>query len=105
MAKKSIIEREKKRIKTVAKYEKKRQHIKALIASYTKDPEANHEQLIEAYTQLQKLPRNASPTRVRNRCRITGRPRGYYRKFGLSRNMLRILAMFGKIPGVVKSSW
>lgn len=101
MAKTSVIERQLKREKTVAKYAKKRAELKAIIA----DENASEEARWEARLSLQKLPRNASPTRLRNRCRITGRPRGVYRKFGLGRNKLREHAMQGNIPGLVKASW
>ena len=101
MAKTSIVEREKKRLRTVQKYADKRTQLKALI----KDPKVSFEERQEAVRGLQKLPRNASPVRARNRCRITGRPHGYYRKFGLGRNKLREAAMRGDIPGLVKASW
>lgn len=101
MAKVSMIEREKKRAKTVAKYAVKRAELKAIINSTT----ASDEERWEAQVALQKLPRNASPVRQQNRCRITGRPHGVYRKFGLCRNKLREAAMRGEVPGLVKSSW
>jgi small subunit ribosomal protein S14 len=101
MAKTSMVEREKKRAKAVAKYAKKREQIKAAL----RDPKASDEQRWEAQVALQKLPRNASPVRQRTRCEITGRPRGVYRRFGLGRNKLREAAMRGDIPGLVKSSW
>ena len=101
MAKQSMIEREKKRTKTVAKYAVKRAAIKAKIA----DPETSDEDRWEAQQKLQKLPRDASPARQRNRCRITGRPHGVYSKFGLCRNKLRESAMRGEVPGLVKASW
>lgn len=101
MAKKSMIAREKKRAATVAKYAAKRAELKARI----RDPKASMEERYEAVQELQKLPRDASPVRGRNRCEATGRPRGYYRKFGLARNKLREAAMRGEIPGLVKSSW
>lgn len=101
MAKKSMIARDVKRARTVAKYAEKRAAIKARIS----DPKASIEQRYAAVQDLQKLPRNASPVRMRNRCQATGRPRGYYRKFGLARNKLREAAMRGDIPGLVKSSW
>jgi len=94
-------EREKKRQETVAKYAKKRAELKAIVASVT----ASDEERWEAQMQLQKLPRNASPIRLRNRCGLTGRPHGFYRKFGLGRNKLREAAMRGDVPGLVKSSW
>lgn len=101
MAKKSMIAREHKRAKTVARYAKKRAEIKARAS----DVNLSDEERWEAQMQLQALPRNASPVRMVNRCNLTGRPKGYYRKFGLGRNKLRELAMQGYVPGVVKSSW
>ena len=101
MAKLSMIEREKKRIKTVKKYEAKRAELKAVI----KDPNSSFEERMEAQTQLQKLPRNASPSRVQRRCRLTGRPHAVYRKFGLCRNKLREHTMRGDVPGLRKGSW
>jgi len=101
MAKVSMVEREKKRQHTVEKYAKKRAELKAVISN----PETSDEDRWEAQLKLQKLPRNASPVRLRNRCGLTGRPHGYYRKFGLSRNKLREAAMRGDVPGLVKSSW
>jgi small subunit ribosomal protein S14 len=101
MAKLSMKEREKKRQETVAKYAKKRAELKAVIANVN----ASEEERWEAQMQLQKLPRNASPIRLRNRCGLTGRPHGFYRKFGLGRNKLREAAMRGDVPGLVKASW
>ncbi|TFH67290.1 30S ribosomal protein S14 [Gammaproteobacteria bacterium LSUCC0057] len=101
MAKVSMIEREKKRAKTVAKYAAKRAELKALIQS----PNTGDEERWEALQKLQQLPRDASPVRQQNRCRITGRPHAVYRKFGLSRIKLREAAMRGDVPGLVKSSW
>jgi small subunit ribosomal protein S14 len=101
MAKISMKERERKREKLVRKYAAKRQALKAII----QDPNAEPEEKWEAQLKLQKLPRDSSPVRQRNRCRITGRPHGYYRKFGLGRNVLRQAAMRGDVPGLVKSSW
>ncbi len=101
MAKQSMIQREIKRAKTVKKYAAKRAALKAIIADASKSDEERY----EAQLKLQALPRNASPCRQRNRCRITGRPHGYYRKFGLSRNKLREHAMQGDVPGLVKASW
>lgn len=101
MAKTSIVEREGKRQKIVEKYAAKRMAIKAIISSST----VSDEERWAAQIQLQKLPRNASPCRLRNRCRITGRPHGVYRKFGLGRIKLRENAMRGFIPGLVKASW
>jgi len=101
MAKKSMIQRELKRAKTVRKYAAKRAALKAIIADSGKSDEERY----DAQLKLQALPRNASPCRQRNRCRLTGRPHGYYRKFGLSRNKLREHAMAGDVPGLVKASW
>lgn len=101
MAKKSMIAREVKRIKTVAKYAEKRASLKAIM----NDSNLSSEERYEASIKLQKLPRNSSPSRVVRRCQITGRPHAVYRKFGLSRNKLRELAMRGDVPGLVKSSW
>ncbi|MGB7444746.1 MAG: 30S ribosomal protein S14 [Coleofasciculaceae cyanobacterium] len=100
MAKKSMIEREKKRRKLVEKYAEKREELKAEFKSATSQREK-----LEIHRKLQQLPRNSIPNRVRNRCWVTGRPRGYYRDFGLSRNVLREWAHQGLLPGVVKSSW
>ena len=101
MAKKSMIAREDKRAKIVAKYAAKRRELKAVINS----PESSPEQVDEAVLKLQKMPRDASRARQRNRCRVTGRPHGVYRKFGLCRNKLREAAMRGDVPGLVKASW
>jgi small subunit ribosomal protein S14 len=101
MAKKSIINRELKRTLTVAKYAVKRAELK----SQLKDENLSVEDRAEAQRKFQSLPRNASPCRQRNRCRETGRPHGYYRKFGLSRTKLREAAMRGDIPGLTKASW
>lgn len=101
MAKKSMVAREDKRKKLVLKYDTKRKAIREII----RDPNATFEQKETAHLQLQKLPRDSSATRIRNRCAITGRPHGYYRKFGLSRNKLREATMRGDVPGVVKASW
>jgi small subunit ribosomal protein S14 len=101
MAKKSMIAREDKRKKLVLKYDTKRKAIREII----RDPNATFEQKEVAQLQLQKLPRDSSASRIRNRCAITGRPHGYYRKFGLSRNKLREATMRGDVPGVVKASW
>ena len=101
MAKKSMIARENKRAKAVAKYAAKRAELKAIIAS----TESTEEQQWEAQVKLQKLPRDASPVRQQRRCRITGRPHAVYRKFGLCRNKLREAAMRGDVPGLVKASW
>lgn len=101
MAKTSMIEREKKREKTVAKFAEKRKALKVMI----RDINATDEQRWEAQQKLQALPRDSSPSRQRTRCAITGRPRGVYRKFGLGRNKLREAAMRGDIPGLKKASW
>jgi small subunit ribosomal protein S14 len=101
MAKTSIINREQKRARTVKKYAAKRAELKAKL----RDPKLSAEEREVAQRKFQSLPRNASPCRQRNRCRLTGRPHGYYRKFGLSRTKLREAAMRGDIPGLVKASW
>lgn len=101
MAKKSMIARDAKRAKLVAKYAVKRTELKAIIYN----PESTEEQIVEAQTKLQKMPRDASATRIQRRCRITGRPHAVYRKFGLCRNKLREAAMRGDVPGLVKASW
>ncbi|MGR9073352.1 MAG: 30S ribosomal protein S14 [Gammaproteobacteria bacterium] len=101
MAKKSMIARENKRIKKVKQFEAKRRALKAVIVN----PKATYEEKESAQIQLQKLPRDSSRCRLRNRCNLTGRPHGYYRKFGLGRNKLRESTMRGDVPGVVKASW
>ena len=101
MAKTSMVEREKKRARTVAKYAAKRAALKAIVNNRN----APDEERWEAQLQLQKLPRDASPVRQQRRCGITGRPHGVYRKFGLGRNKLREAAMRGDVPGLVKASW
>jgi len=101
MAKKSMVARENKRARTVAKYAARRAKLKETIA----DVNATDDARWEAQIALQKLPRNASPVRQQRRCQITGRPHGVYRKFGLCRNKLREAAMRGDVPGLVKSSW
>lgn len=101
MAKKSMILRDVKRKKLVSKYAQKRAELKAKIV----DLKAPDEERMAAVVALQKLPRDASPSRIRNRCHVTGRSRGYYRKFGLGRNKLREAMMRGDVPGVVKASW
>lgn len=101
MAKKSAILKNQRRIKLVAKYAGRRERLKAIAA----DEALPQEERFIARLKLAELPRNSSPTRVRNRCRLTGRPRGNYRKFKMSRISFRELASSGKIPGVVKSSW
>ena len=101
MAKKSMINRDVKRDKLADKYAEKRAELKRIIA----DPDVEFEEKQAAIFALNKLPRDSSPARGRNRCRQTGRPRGYYRKFGLARNALREAAMNGDIPGLRKASW
>ncbi|MBC2593310.1 30S ribosomal protein S14 [Ruficoccus amylovorans] len=101
MAKKSSIARNKKRERLVEKYAAKRAELKATLAN----PATTDEEFWEAQRKLSKLPRNSSPIRVRNRCNVTGRPRAYIRKYGLSRITFRELASHGHIPGVTKSSW
>lgn len=101
MAKISMKMRELKREKTVAKYAQKRAELKAIIASSS----ASDEEKWDAQVKLQKLPRNASPCRLRNRCQVTGRPHGVYRKFKLSRIKLREQGMAGNVPGLKKASW
>jgi len=101
MAKKSMVAREVKRLKTVKRYAAKRAELKKIIAS----PKSSDEERQDALLKLQKLPRNASPSRLTSRCAITGRPKGYYRKFGLGRNKLREQTMSGNIPGLGKASW
>jgi small subunit ribosomal protein S14 len=101
VAKMALIERELKRDKLVAKYAKKRAEFKAI----STDLKRSEEERAAARLGLQKLPRNASPTRQRNRCEITGRPRGTFRQFGLGRAKIRELAFAGDIPGIVKASW
>ena len=101
MAKMALIERELKRDKLVAKYAKKHAELKAL----SNNMKASEEERMAARLALQKLPRNANPTRQRNRCGITGRPRGTFRQFGLARAKIRELAFTGDIPGVIKASW
>ncbi|MCW5959187.1 MAG: 30S ribosomal protein S14 [Pyrinomonadaceae bacterium] len=101
MAKISKVVKNEMRKKTVAQYAERRAELKKII----NNPESTPEEVDAAQLRLQKFPRNASPVRVRNRCSQTGRPRGYLRKFGISRVALRELALEGQIPGVVKSSW
>ena len=101
MAKKSMIAREVKRKKLIDKYAEKRHQIRQQIVDESLDDDSR----FEAMLQLQKLPRDSSRSRHRNRCVVTGRPRGYYRNFGLARNKLREVIMKGEVPGVVKSSW
>ena len=101
MAKKSMIAREVKREGLIKKYEAKRKELKEQIRS----PNTSFEEKEAAQLQLQKLPRDSSQSRLRNRCKLTGRPHGYYRKFGLSRNKLREATMRGDVPGLTKASW
>lgn len=101
MPKTSAIERNKKRIKLSAKYQAKRAELKALLAN----PATSDEEFFAAQKKLQKLPRNSNPIRVRNRCSLSGRPRAFIGRFGVSRIQFRELALSGKIPGVIKSSW
>ena len=101
MPKTSAIERNKKRIALVAKHAKKRAELKATLAN----PATTDEEFFAASKKLQKLPRNSSAVRIRNRCSMSGRPRAYHRKYGVSRIQFRELALAGKIPGVTKSSW
>jgi small subunit ribosomal protein S14 len=101
MAKSCMVNREIKRIRLVKKYAAKRIELKAMI----KDTSLSEDDRAAAREKLNKMPRDASPVRVRNRCNITGRPHGYYRKFGLGRNKLREAAMRGDVPGLVKASW
>jgi small subunit ribosomal protein S14 len=101
MAKIAVINRNEKRRKVVKKFEAKRAALLATINDFKQ----SEDERMAARMQLQQLPRNASPTRVRNRCKLTGRPRGVYRKFGLGRNKLREIAMRGEIPGMTKASW
>lgn len=101
MAKKNMIAREKKRIALVAKLGKKREQLKAVIIS----ADASYDEKTAAAVSLQKMPRDSSYTRIRNRCAITGRSRGVYKKFGLARHKLREAAMKGEVPGLKKASW
>lgn len=101
MAKLSMVNREKRRVKLAVKYGAKRTALKAII----RDPKSSEDERWEAQLKLQQLPRDSSPSRQRNRCGLTGRPHGFYRKFGLGRNKLREAAMRGDVPGLYKSSW
>ena len=101
MAKLSLINRDQKRRALVKKYAKKREALVAII----NNSKASDEVRFAARLKLQQLPRNANPTRLRSRCALTGRPRGFFRKFGLGRSKLREFAMRGEIPGIVKASW
>lgn len=100
MAKKSMVEREKRRQRLVDKYAEKRE---ALLEEFSNA--TTQQEKVTIHRRIQQLPRNSAPTRVRNRCWLTGRPRGYYRDFGVSRHVLREMAHQGLLPGVVKSSW
>lgn len=100
MAKKGMIEREKKRERLIEKYDAKRKELKAAF-----EAAEDQQEKLEIHRQIQQLPRNSAPTRHRNRCWLTGRSRGYYRDFGLSRHVIREMAHQGLLPGVVKSSW
>jgi small subunit ribosomal protein S14 len=101
MARKSVVNRQLKRESLVNKFNEKRKSLRGIVQSSS----SSIEEKIAAQESLQKLPRDASPVRLRNRCRLTGRPRGVYKKFGLSRGKLREFAMNGEIPGVTKASW
>ena len=101
MAKLSLVNREKKRRKSVAKFATRRAELIAIV----RNAKGSDDDRDAARAKLQALPRNASPVRLRNRCALTGRPRGVYRKFGLGRNKLRDIAMRGEIPGITKASW
>ena len=101
MAKLALINRELKREAMVKKFARKRAELNATINDQSKSEEERY----QARLKLQQLPRNANPTRLRNRCEMTGRPRGTYRKFGLGRNKLRDIAMRGEVPGIIKASW
>jgi len=101
MARQSIVNREQRRRKTVSKFAAKRGELVTILKSSS----ASEEEKAAAREKLQKLPRDASPVRLRNRCALTGRPRGVFRKFGLARNKLREIALRGEIPGVIKASW
>ena len=100
MAKKSMIERDRKRQRLIEKYADKRAELKEQFRTASTQQEK-----MEIHRKIQQLPRNSAPSRLRNRCWLTGRPRGYYRDFGLCRNALRQMAHEGLLPGVVKSSW
>ena len=101
MTRKALVERELKRVKTVERFASKRRNLKKILS----DSNATSEEKRIAKVKLQKLPRNASPVRLRNRCSVTGRPKGFYRKFGLGRTKLREQTMEGNIPGLHKASW
>ena len=101
MAKTSMVNRDIKRTKLVKKYAAKRAELKAIVVN----PNASYDEKMDAQSKLQKMPRDASPVRQRNRCELSGRPRGVYRKFGLGRNKLREATMRGDVPGLRKASW
>ena len=101
MAKTAVINRDKKRRKIVKKYAVRREELLEIASNQKLSPEERY----SAREKLQKLPRDASPVRLRNRCALTGRPRGVYRKFGIARGKLRLIALHGEIPGVIKASW
>jgi small subunit ribosomal protein S14 len=101
MARQSVVNRDKKRRETVKKYAAQRTELKAILTSSS----ASEEEKGQARETLQKLPRDSSPVRLRNRCALTGRPRGVFKKFGLARGKLREIALRGEIPGVIKASW
>ena len=101
MAKLALINREAKRRKTVEKFKAKREALEAIVS----DESRSEEERYEARLKIQALPRNSSPVRLRNRCQLTGRPRGVFRKFGLGRSKLRDFVMRGEVPGMTKASW
>ena len=101
MAKRALINREAKRRKTVEKFKAKREALEAIV----NDESRSEEERFEARLKIQALPRNSSPVRLRNRCQLTGRPRGVFRKFGLGRSKLRDFVMRGEVPGMTKASW
>jgi small subunit ribosomal protein S14 len=101
MAKTAVVNRDKKRREIVKKFAARRKELLEILRNLKLSPEERY----AAREKLQKLPRDASPVRLRNRCAMTGRPRGVYRKFGLARGKLRIIALHGEIPGVIKASW
>jgi small subunit ribosomal protein S14 len=101
MAKTAVVNRDKKRRETVKKFAARRKELLEILSNQKLSPEERY----AARERLQKLPRDAFPVRLRNRCALTGRPRGVYRKFGLARGKLRLIALHGEIPGVIKASW